>query len=150
MRCKLCEADCTDHPEPETVTTSICGGCRTKLGIIPMPPSRRRAKPCAQCNALRFVRVLPREFSATGGDYVRSHVAPMTATVVPETTERMIFSGRNVFDPTLKTGKGMLEMYICTGCGLVEWHCLDPQSIPIGPEYMTEVVDYAPDSAYRD
>jgi hypothetical protein len=150
MHCKLCQADCTEYPEPETVATSICGECRGKLGIIPMPPTRRRAKPCVRCNALRFVRVLPRELTATGYDHVTSRAAPMTATLVPETSEKLIFSGRNVGEPTLTTGVGMLEMYICTGCGLVEWHCLDPESIPIGPEYMTEVIDYAADSAYRD
>jgi hypothetical protein len=149
MNCKLCESDC-ENPEPATVATGICGTCRNKLGIIPMPPSRRRAKPCSSCNSMRFVRVIPREFTATGGDYVHSSVAPMTATVKPETEPKLIFSGRTVSDPKPRLGVGMLEMYICSGCGLVEWHCLDPEAIPIGAEYMTEVVDYAAGSAYRD
>jgi len=149
MNCKLCETDC-ENPEPATVATGVCGSCRGKLGIIPMPPSRRRAKPCAQCNAMRFVRVIPREFTATGGDYVHSHVAPMAATVKPSTQAKWVFSGRTVDAPTPSSGVGQLEMYVCSGCGLVEWHCIDPDAIPIGSEYMTELVDYSTGSAYRD
>jgi hypothetical protein len=147
--CKLCHVDYTQNPEPATLATGVCGECRTKLGIIPMPPPRRRARPCSQCNGSRFVRALPREFTATGGDFASAHAAPMTATVVPETSAKLFFSGRTVAAPTLKYGLGVLEMYICSGCGFVEWYCLDPESIPIGPEYMTEIVDHMPDSAYR-
>ena len=149
MNCKLCETDC-ENPEPATTATGVCGSCRGKLGIIPMPPSRRRPRPCAHCNAMRFVRVIPREFTATGGDYVHSSVAPMAATVKPQTQAKWVFSGRTVDDPTPSSGAGQLEMYVCTGCGLVEWHCIDPEAIPIGSEYMTEVVDYSTGSAYRD
>jgi hypothetical protein len=31
---------------------------------------------------------------------------------------------------------------ICKHCGLVEWFCLNPARIPIGPQYMTESIDY--------
>ena len=46
-------------------------------------------------------------------------------------------------------GRGVLEMYICTSCGFVEWYCQDPESIPIGPENMSEIVDYTPTEPYR-
>lgn len=149
MNCKLCQRDVREGIQPATVATGVCETCRTTLGIVEIPPSRRRAKPCAHCNELRFVRVVPREFTATGGDYVSSHAKPMTATIVPATTPNLIFKGRTVNTPDLANGRGRLEMYICSTCGLVEWHCLDPQSIPIGPEYMTEEVDYSRSEPYR-
>jgi len=150
MECKLCQVNCDFDPKPvETGATGVCSDCRDKLGIIPMPPSRRLARPCAHCNASRFVRVVPRELAANVGKYLVTFAGPMTATLVPVTTERLIFQGRDVDKPSPGAGVGILEMYICTGCGLVEWHCLDPEEIPIGPEYMTEIVDHAPTSAYR-
>lgn len=44
---------------------------------------------------------------------------------------------------------GSLETYVCKGCGFVEWYCQDPESVPIGPEYMTELVDYDSGTPYR-
>ncbi len=42
--------------------------------------------------------------------------------------------------------RGWLEAYVCRACGFVEWYCCDPDKLPIGPEYMTELVDVgAPD-----
>ena len=38
--------------------------------------------------------------------------------------------------------RGLMARYICRGCGLTETFCEDPESIPIGPEYMTDAVDY--------
>jgi hypothetical protein len=51
--------------------------------------------------------------------------------------------------PTIKRGKGQLESYTCLACGYVEWWCPDPAEIPIGPEYMSELVDYTPGAPYR-
>ena len=134
--CKICDAE----PLVDLGNT-ICPGCRTKLGIIPMPPPRRRAAPCLRCNATRFVRVIPREYTATGGDWASERVAPMTATVDPSSEPRLLFRGRVVHTPDIGQGHGLLEMYICSGCGFVEWYCHNPERIPIGPEYMTEVID---------
>jgi len=48
-----------------------------------------------------------------------------------------------------RTGKGVLEMYICRACGFVEWYCQDPTELPIGPHYMTQIVDYTSREPYR-
>jgi len=98
---------------------------------------------------MRFVRVVPRELSAVGSDYVWSVAAPMAVTLHPETSPKMLFSGNNVAEPKPSRGAGTLELYVCSGCGFVDWYCVDPEKIPIGPEYMTEIVDLAPGSPYR-
>jgi hypothetical protein len=46
-------------------------------------------------------------------------------------------------------GSGVVEAYVCTACGLIEWYCQEPQSIPIGDQYNTEIVEYGSDSPYR-
>lgn len=148
MKCKLCERD-TSPPLPETTATGVCEECRKKLGIVSLPPSRRQPRPCAHCSGMRFVRSVPRELTATGSDYVNQEVAPMTATLVPATSPKLLFSGRSVEDAGVHHGAGRLEIYICVRCGLVEWHCMDPERIPIGPEFMTEMIDLAPESPYR-
>ncbi len=149
MNCKLCEKYVGEVGDPPTAATGVCSDCRSRLGIIPMPPARRLLKPCRQCNAMRFIRVIPRELSATGGDYVQAHAGPMTATIRPDTAPKMLFAGKNVGTPTPSSGIGLLELYICTGCGLSEWYCHDPDRIPIGPEYMTELIDLESSSPYR-
>ncbi|MGN6105742.1 MAG: hypothetical protein ACTHU0_11600 [Kofleriaceae bacterium] len=64
--------------------------------------------------------------------------APMVATHAVHTKANFLLEGH-----------GVLEMYICARCGFIEWYCQDPESIPIGPEYMTEIIDHAPDEPYR-
>jgi hypothetical protein len=147
MDCKVCGGGLETYDD--STATGVCADCRTKLGIAPMPPSRRRPRPCAHCQGLVFIRVVPREFSASGSDFVKPEVAPMTAVALPSTSSRMLFAGKKVKAATVHAGAGKLEMYICSTCGFVEWHCQDPESIPIGTEYMTEVVDFSPGSPYR-
>jgi hypothetical protein len=54
------------------------------------------------------------------------------------------------FTRLLPTGiSRALEMYICHGCGFVEWYCRDVAGIPIGPEHMSELIDYGPAPGYR-
>ena len=38
--------------------------------------------------------------------------------------------------------RGMLSRYICGACGLVEIYCDDVDTVPIGEEFMTDIVDY--------
>jgi hypothetical protein len=45
--------------------------------------------------------------------------------------------------------RGLIARYICSGCGFVELFCENPESIPIGPEYMSDVVDYGSGKPYR-
>jgi hypothetical protein len=107
--CKMCETNALAPADGGP----ICEVCRDELGIIPMPPPRRRPAPCRRCDSMRFVRVIPRE------------------------------------SPNIAAGRGLLEMDICSQCGAVEWYCHDPESIPIGPEYMSDIVDYSASEPYR-
>ena len=84
----------------------------------------------------------------TGGDYVRSHAAPMMLTYAIQSTERMIFSGNEVSPPDVKKGWGVLETYVCRSCGFVEWYCQAPDDLPVGPAFNSELVK-VDDPAYR-
>ena len=131
--CKICGIEGLN--QPESLALEACDQCRETLGIVEMPPTRRPNMPCMRCNRWRFVRAIPREqndvnsalFVATlGADRLRG--ARQIASEVP---------------------LGTLELYICESCGFVEWYCHQPQDIPIGPAYMTEVIDHEP-KHYRE
>lgn len=141
--CKLC-----DRLEAET--NGICTKCMDELGIIEMPPARRRSSPCLKCNGLKFIRVIPREHTIHAtGDLNIPEVAPMTLTQAPKIEHKLIGRGMNVRAPSVVLGDGMLETYTCIACGYVEWWCENPTEISIGPEYMSELVDYSSDAPYR-
>jgi len=139
MNCKLC-----DRNQPDA--NGICFECMDTLGIIEMPPPRRKPTPCLKCNGLKFVRVIPREHTVQGGN---QDAAPMTLTQVPKVEHKILGKGMNVATPSVVLGEGMLETYTCLACGYVEWWCEDPTEIPIGPEYMSDLVDYSTDAPYR-
>jgi len=141
--CKLC-----DRNPP--AANGICYPCMDTLGIVEMPPPRRRAGPCVKCSGLRFVRVIPREHTAIEVlNSSQPEVAPMTLTQRPKLEPRIFRKGVKVDAPTVVRGEGMLEAYTCLSCGFVEWYVEDPTEIPIGPEYMSELIDYTPDAPYR-
>jgi hypothetical protein len=143
MDCKLCQRN---EPEPN----GICNECMDRLGIIEMPPARRPARPCAKCNGLKFVRVIPREHTiGAGGDMNVAEIAPMTLTQRPKVDHKVFGKGMAVQAPSVVLGDGMLETYTCLACGYVEWWCEDPSEIPIGPEFMSELVDYTPETPFR-
>ena len=48
---------------------------------------------------------------------------------------RWVWPGRNP-----NYGRGDLLLYVCRSCGFAEWYVSDPESIPIGPDYRTELV----------
>ncbi len=72
----------------------------------------------------------------------------MAMTIEPQPWDKL-FGGKHVPPLQAQHGRGWLEAYACLGCGFVEWYCLDPQSVPIGPEYMTDLIDYTTDQPYR-
>jgi hypothetical protein len=144
LRCRVCRAQIYF---PKHAGFDVCADCADKLGVVPMGPPRRPALPCQRCNGMKFIRVIPRELTTTfsGGQ----GAVPMKLTIVPEVVDGILF-GIRVGGPDPRRGSGALETYVCIGCGFVEWYCLDPESIPLGPEYMTELVDYdAGDGPYR-
>jgi hypothetical protein len=49
--------------------------------------------------------------------------------------KRWVAGGRNP-----KYGHGSLRMYVCRGCGYVQWFADAPDEIPVGAEYSTRVI----------
>ncbi|MBA3539326.1 MAG: hypothetical protein H0T79_06830 [Deltaproteobacteria bacterium] len=124
--CALCGDNLTN---PIERSRRVCDDCAAKTGVVVLPPSQRDRLPCAKCRGSKFVRAIPRELGAD-----RTAGPMFAAYQIPGTSQRI-----DPLDP--RRGFGVLEAYICKGCGFVEWYCQDPLEIPIGPEYMTEDVD---------
>jgi DNA-directed RNA polymerase subunit RPC12/RpoP len=157
--CKLCHARRLET-DPELAQT-LCSPCATKLGTTPMPPPRRPDVPCPRCRGRRFIRVFPRErfvvdastkwlgsdLSAFGAMY-----APMAATYEVSIVRQQIgvmIGAPEVRGLDLSQPRGLIARYICSTCGFVELFCENPESIPIGTEYMSDIVDYGGDKPYR-
>ena len=103
---------------------------------------------------MRFVRVVPRVKVPEGAvrtDLViqRDKVVIDKLTYPVNVTTHVFGKGRNTSSPNMSEGLGTLETYVCSKCGFVEWYCWDPDEIPIGSEYMTDVVEYGSDKPYR-
>ena len=149
IKCSVCNGKTTKTPEPATVETGICGDCRTTLGIVPMGQPKRPALPCTRCNSMTFIRVVPREYTLRkNGDGSATTIAvAMTATQSPQVSESLLGGRTPLADA--RAGHGSMEMYICQGCGFVEWYCREPNAIPIGTTHMTELLDYSGPMAYR-
>ena len=72
----------------------------------------------------------------------------MTATLAPHFVKALLFDNYPG-SPDIGQGLGLLEMVVCRGCGYVEWFCLDPENIPVGPQYMTERITLEGTTPYR-
>ena len=70
----------------------------------------------------------------------------MTAVQKASTFE---FFGVHTQPPDPAQGWGLLEMFICRSCEAVEWYCHGAATLPIGPEYNTELVEIPTGGAYR-
>jgi hypothetical protein len=131
------------------LSMQACRACAATLGLVPMPPSRRPAgKPCARCSHGEFVRAIPREHSLKPGTESSQVSAPMFVTYVPEVRKGWL-QNRAEQVAIESSGRGLLEVHICRRCGAVEWGCIDVDSIPIGPQYMTERVGGGESGPYR-
>ncbi len=131
----------------EATTTQVCRKCAIQCGIIPMPPVTRPPTPCARCNGRKFLHAVPREFTGrTSGELNAQMAAPMFVAYVPA-VDRKDFDDANVIDT--KRGFGLIEAYVCFGCGALEWFCHDVGRIPVQPNMMTEVVDFDATTPYR-
>jgi hypothetical protein len=149
--CRICETVVL-HSESRKAY-GICRPCVATLALAPLPPPRRPAIPCTRCNCRRFVRAVPR-VKDIQRDLASGELEPVmarNALTGPVVVHRgpLPIGERRADLPFAVDGLGTLEAYVCTQCGYVEWYCWDPMKIPIGPEYMTDVVDYAGDTPYR-
>jgi len=131
------------------VDLEMCESCASTMGVMAMPPPRRPPVPCVKCNGMELIRAVPREVSPRVDGTVGQVVSPMGVTfggqvVNADGEEHERFVAADPYGIY-----GMLEMYICRKCGFVEWYCSDPDSIPIRPAFMTELVKLGGDGAYR-
>ena len=145
--CSVCRVDKVDTAWE--VAVNMCTDCAGELGVMPLLPARRPARPCERCNGMQFIRAVPRELTVKVGYDTNMQVAsPMAVTFANERREGFFADSAQPIDS--RKAFGYLEQYICRGCGFVEWYCNDPERVPIGPAYMTEAIDYAADDTpYR-
>ncbi len=127
----------------------LCATCRSRLGLV-AGPAVRRALPCQRCNHPQLVRALARELTSSPGEYGGRELFPMAVSLVPK-PKTGFFSGapKGVDEGHFERLVGVLEMYVCRQCGFTEWYCRDPQRLPIGEEFGTELIDITPDAPYR-
>lgn len=144
MQCSACQSKTVEDP------TGICYRCREVAGVKVLGPELRPRVPCTRCHGLQIVRVVPR----TGGDRqysassVTNPVRPLAATFEFQVSNHGIFGTTQMMVDALH-GVGELELYICRGCGFSEWFCANAAEIPIGPGYMTQLIDMSSDTPYR-
>ena len=127
----------------------LCAPCREKLGLVAGTGTRPHV-PCQRCNHPEHVRALARELQVSNVPYESAAAIPMTVTMAPIAI-RTFFRDRpaGVRPGWFADAYGILDMYVCRKCGLTEWYCRDPESIPIGDEYGTEVVSTEGETPYR-
>ena len=133
---------CSSELNATEVAAGICDACAAKLGVITIPPSRRPPIPCPRCSGTTFVHAVPRELSVdTRGTYeinLARHT-PMFVTYDVKISRKLL-GGNEAVDIDPWEGRGVVEMYVCRGCGNIEWYCFG--ALPIGPQYMTELIEY--------
>src|SRR5689334_15739279 len=138
LKCVTCEIELATEEQPR----GVCEECADMLGVVQMPPARRPPLPCLRCNGSHFVRAVPRELTVEPQkDWNHGRHAPMFATYEVKVRRRLLSPGKVPSELDARRGLGMLEIYICRGCGFVEWYCHDPSEIALGPQYMTEEID---------
>lgn len=123
-----------------------CSDCRDAFGLWQRAvPTRRPPSGCARCGHNVLVRCQVRERGASAGEAARRYLAPLAVTF-HRLMKLRLFSNipRPHPEPDFDRPAGVLEAHVCRACGFVDWYALDPQEIPIGPEYGTELVGTAP------
>jgi hypothetical protein len=103
-----------------------------------------------------FVRVLPRQYvtnhlwiGADAAPMIHTIGVPMTLTSQPPPVQKHLLAKDTVQEPQGFDGLGTVETFVCRGCGFVEWYCQDPEAMPIGDEYNTQLIDYSAPAPYR-
>jgi len=138
--CKFCPLPLTSSE------VEVCDACKAKLGLF-SSEAVRPPIPCQRCQHPELIRAQAREFT-TGNTELREAL-PMAVTIAAKPVVSLwTGAGQGPWaDPTQFAG--VLEMYVCRGCGFTEWYCRDPRSIPIGVEYGTELLDLGAKPPYR-
>jgi hypothetical protein len=126
---------------PREYARETCDNCARMTGAVALRPSQRPRLPCQRCHHDKLIRALPRELTQLQSGAAAT--GPMFATYEIQTT------AGGTYPIHARSGFGVLEIYVCKRCGFVEWYCNDPESIPIGPAYMTEEIDLGGEGPYR-
>ena len=136
MKCTYCDEEIDEG--------QLRSYCSMKLGIANGPAAREKA-PCRRCSHPQVIRAFAREFITIHAP----SAMPMTVTADPVPPPRRRGRGDSPHHVDPEVGHGVLEMYVCRRCGFTEWYCRDPQNIPIGVEYGTELLEPEAASPYR-
>lgn len=130
--------------------------CMQRFGLQARPPSRRLPVGCARCEHPILIRCLVRERGAQveGSQGAYAYLAPLQVTFAREVKTSVGFfwaetRTQELASPDFRRPVGMLETYVCQRCGFTEWFTVEPEKLPIGPEYGTVVLDATPASPYR-
>jgi hypothetical protein len=126
----------------------VCAACRQRFGL-PMErwDSRRPPRPCVRCGHDDLVRALVRE---RGADNWRSQrLGPLGVTFHKQTVVSASGHARELDEPDLHAPAGLFEVTVCRACGYAEWYVVEPEEVPIGPEYATERVGGAKTGPWR-
>jgi hypothetical protein len=128
----------------------VCDACADKLGIT-RGPGMRRIVPCARCGHAESVRALVRELTVEPNcDSNYRMTVPMAVTYSPVMlTSFLRGEAKGTDGADAARPYGILEMYVCLGCGFTEWYCRNPQAIPIGEEFGTEKITAVAEGPYR-
>jgi hypothetical protein len=137
--CASCGKSLEGRPGP------LCAVCEGKSGLRPAG-AMRRLSPCVKCGHRVLIRAQVRERgSVSGSDTTRERAAPLAVTYA--TGEEYKMTGLLSFDkipslaPDLDQPFGILEAYVCRSCGFTEWYARDPEQIPIGDVFGTQLVE---------
>lgn len=138
--CRMCGERKLTLPEQQAY--GVCVDCFHLPGFFKLPPNTRLLKPCSECGGREHIRALAFERGAVDGGW--GYAAPM-AVAFRQSVRRGGFiasepKAASVAPADVLAPVGFLELLICRACGLVTWHALGPEKIPIGPEYGTELV----------
>lgn len=139
---------CSERRE-ELGSIGVCATCRQRLGIREPGPPLRPPRPCTRCEGTTFVRSWSlRERAPYGRDIVHPHLAPLAIAFEPALRTSLGW-GLRMAEPSKSKPVGILEAYVCRGCGLTELYTEGAAEIPIGPEYGTELIDVGGDGPFR-
>lgn len=132
--CKFCPLRLTGGE------VEVCKACKAKLGLVSGGVIRPLI-PCQRCHHPELVRAPAREFTTSPGDTGQREALPMAVTSAAKPIVSVWTGAGKGAEANPSQFAGVLEMYVCRGCGFTEWYCRDPLSIPIGEEYGTELLD---------
>lgn len=122
----------------------VCWSCRGRptapLVLAPPTPPVRRKVPCRGCGSGSFVRV-----TTVAERTIDPSAEDATEVVRPFA---LAFARKRMMLGTADVPIGTLEAYVCRACGLTELYTKEHDTLPIGPEWGTELFD-VPGTPYR-